>query len=109
MPEYLSHKGKHLHRHLLGDTDHFVVADHINGDKHDNRLENLRLLGKSENRLNSDKGVGYYAHGLKYRVDTWVKNRRVHRATFDTTTAAKKFKSFVDKLRIEISACINRR
>jgi hypothetical protein len=49
------------------------VIDHINGDKTDNRITNLRKVTHSENNLNRKYksnisgcvGVGYYKHGKK--------------------------------------------
>ena len=43
------------------DPEHKIEIDHINHDRTDNRIENLRWVSKSENHLNraSNKGVKY--------------------------------------------------
>lgn len=45
--------------------------DHVNGDKTDNRIENLRICSKTENqqnqKLHSDNTSGY--HGVSWRKD----------------------------------------
>ena len=60
-----------------------TTIDHINGNLRDNRIENLREVSLSENRLNmllpwvlnKDTGVaGIVKIGRKYR--TWIQGRR---------------------------------
>jgi hypothetical protein len=41
-------------------TDKKIQVDHINGVKHDNRLENLRLVTCQQNAFNRTKALGYY-------------------------------------------------
>jgi hypothetical protein len=47
-----------LHRELLGLSDPAVECDHINGDKLDNRKQNLRACSRSENSRNLAKRRG---------------------------------------------------
>lgn len=46
--------------------------DHINGDKKDNRISNLRLATKSQNEINKPKKAGTSS---KYKGVTWHKAR----------------------------------
>lgn len=58
-------------RRILGVTDPAVTVDHINGDKLDNRRENLRIASGAENRCNkklySNNTSGF--KGVEYRPD----------------------------------------
>ena len=53
-----------------GDTH--LQIDHINRDRTDNRLSNLRAVTKSMNLFNSNRGVAWCTQSGKYRV-TWSK------------------------------------
>ena len=44
-----------LHRLLLGVTDPSIIIDHINGNKLDNRVSNLRIVTTSQNAMNQKK------------------------------------------------------
>lgn len=44
-----------LHRELLNVTSSSIFVDHINGDRLDNRLQNLRVCTKSQNNMNRRK------------------------------------------------------
>lgn len=68
-----------MHRYILGlkqnkgmrgPTKGTKQVDHINGNKLDNRKENLRIVGNSENQLNHDKTKGK----SKYRGVIWAKS-----------------------------------
>lgn len=62
-----------------------LPIDHINGDRSDNRWENLRLCTPSENSRNTKRPknnksgrIGIHKHGL---ADRWVAQIRVHGKT----------------------------
>lgn len=65
--------------------------DHINGDRADNRLANLRLVSRDENRRNVKRqannksgAVGVYARGEKWAASIQC-DKRIHSlGTFDT-------------------------
>lgn len=66
-----------MHRYLMnqpyqkgkrGSSKGDIQVDHINGNKLDNRLENLRLVNLSENQLNHSKTKGK----SKYRGVIWA-------------------------------------
>lgn len=61
---------KQVHRLVahafLGECPQGYVVDHINGDCHDNRLENLRYITRSENKLNSH--TERFCDGFKIEV-----------------------------------------
>lgn len=72
-----------LHRYILIEILKQIpkddqVIDHINGNKLDNRKENLRILSKSENARNKLKHNGssskYYGVSYSKRYNKWVLN-----------------------------------
>lgn len=90
-----------LHRRLLGSPDGLVV-DHINGDRLDNRLENLRLATHAQNSRNRKKpkrtsagrvptsqfkGVCKTASG-KWQAQIKHAGRSIHIGTFASEEAA---------------------
>ena len=71
--------------------------DHINRDKADNRILNLRLASNSQNQANSPaqrnnkggiKGVSWLAGRRKWKAHIGVNRRLVHLGVFDTAEAA---------------------
>lgn len=52
---------------------------HINGDRVDNRIENLRDVSRSENCHN----YKIHTQARKREVYTWVDNQRIHFGMFD--------------------------
>ena len=63
--------------------------DHIDEDKHNNALSNLRIVSRSINRLNISDYKGWQARPSKtkgYRYQVWF--RSVYQGTFDTQEEA---------------------
>jgi len=67
--------------------------DHINGDRSDNRLDNLRLVTRSENSMNSkifsnsklgSRGVCLCLKSGKYKASITKNYKAHHLGTFDT-------------------------
>lgn len=72
--------------------------DHINGNRADNRIVNLRLCDDSQNQCNvskksgsftsSYKGVGFHKGSKKWRARIRMRNKRVELGYFDTQEQA---------------------
>ncbi len=73
----------------LGSDEHL---DHIDEDKHNNALSNLRIVSRSINRLNVSAHKGWQARPSKtkgYRYQVWF--RSVYQGTFDTQEDAQNY------------------
>lgn len=82
----------HIHRLVLNTPDGFFT-DHINGDKLDNRKENLRIADKTQNNFNRGipknntsgyKGVSWDRLRQKWEVSTTVRGKKIHLGRFDS-------------------------
>jgi hypothetical protein len=95
---------KYLHRLMaiafLPNPDNLPDVDHINRNKHDNRLENLRWYSKRNNGLNTDDRpritkygayIGFNQKEQKYRFQRQRENNRICRR-FDTLEEAIAFR-----------------
>lgn len=66
--------------------------DHVNGDKSDNRMANLRLASKTENMRNQSRAhanskaklMGVHKNRDRFRAQITVNGRTVHIGMFDT-------------------------
>lgn len=67
--------------------DHQI--DHINGDKQDNRIANLRLVTNRENQQNVNRRGCYFNKGWgKYVAQIMVNGESIYLGGFDTEEAA---------------------
>ena len=85
-----------LHRELLK-APYGKEVDHINGNKLDNRKENLRIVSRFENSLNQvchrKAEEGHCFLGVKRGKNSWIaqiknKGKAVHLGTFTTKEEA---------------------
>lgn len=70
---------------------HEILIDHINEDKSDNRLCNLRLSNNRDNvarQFKRDLPTGVYKIGKRYRAGIHYKDERKHLGYFDTPEEA---------------------
>lgn len=92
-----------------GDIPDGFYVDHINRNRHDNRIENLRLVTPSENGQNKNKTTkpvtskqkGVYFHAGKWWADCKVGTKRKQASFHDEVSAIKAVKSFYDELNRE--------
>lgn len=80
------------------DIDRYEI-DHINGDKSDNRICNLRISSHQQNMFNMKKkstnksgvkGVHFDKRCNKWRAQTSINKKRVHLGLFDAIESAEK-------------------
>jgi len=90
-------RSKTLHKNLLGKQEKGYVIDHINRNKLDNRLENLRIITCKENSYNRSKNKssnntykGVYKRGNKFVASITKDNIRKEITGFETEEEAAK-------------------
>ena len=63
------------------------VIDHVNRNKLDNQVSNLRLVSNQENQFNRN-AKGYYKRGNKYEAKIQLNGKQIHLGTYDTEEEA---------------------
>ena len=85
-------KGLRLYEHRVIFSIHHdyipTEVDHINRDKLDNRISNLREVTRSENSANRTGSKLYYKHGERFRSVVKYKGKNIHIGMFNCPTAA---------------------
>ena len=88
----------YIHR-IVNATPEGMDTDHINGNRLDNRRENLRSVTRSQNSYNRSiyknnksgyKGVQLYAATGKYHAAITVNKKRIFLGSYDTPEEASK-------------------
>lgn len=105
------HCGKlYLVHRIIWEMHHGEIADgdeidHINHNKLDNRIENLRLVTRNENQMNRPmqynntsgvNGVDWNARNGKWRARIRVFGKEIHLGYFNNINDAKKAKHLAD-------------
>jgi hypothetical protein len=87
-------QGKIYKAHQLAWLYHFGShpkgqIDHINCNRQDNRIENLRNVNATINALNRSSAKGVYKHFNKYRARIKINGKHLHLGLFDSEDQAK--------------------
>jgi hypothetical protein len=90
-------RGVRMHR-IINSTPENMIVDHINGDKLDNRKENLRNCTNAQNACNKRKitlnhssiyrGVSWHKLSKKWTAQIQISRKRVHIGRYDTEIEA---------------------
>lgn len=86
-----------MHRLIVGPQKCFkLVVDHINGDRLDNRKENLRIVNSAGNAQNARKKssssgfIGVFKEGKGFKATITISGKRKHIGVFDSAVEAAK-------------------
>jgi len=98
----VKYQGKQIRYHRIvyilvnGDIlDNTLVIDHLDGDKLNNAIDNLRLcrhrdndLNKSKHRTTNIRGCYYHKKYKKWQAQIWVGSKRVSLGYYETAELA---------------------
>ena len=89
---YIKYRGEYLHRYLTNAKPGEIV-DHINGDRTDNRLCNLRIVNPSQNSWNKKSWNSLGFKGVEkrrnsYRATICIEGKRIRVSGFKTALDA---------------------
>jgi hypothetical protein len=62
--------------------------DHINGNRNDNRLENLRIVSNQQNQFNRKNTKGYSKQNNKFIAKIRINKKQIHLGCYDTEEEA---------------------
>lgn len=103
----INKKTIYLHRFILDINDKDSIIDHINNNKLDNRVENLRVCNKSKNAMNvknlksnntsSVTGVTWDKSRNKWIAQINVNKKHIHLGRFDDFKEATKVRLKAEK------------
>ena len=68
-----------------------LCVDHINGDRSDNRFQNLRLVTHQQNTWNRRGTKGYWLNNNRWQVDIRMMGKTVCKGRFKTEEEARDF------------------
>ena len=91
---YAKINGKYLHR-LIINAKNGEIVDHINRNKLDNRIENLRIVNKSLNNYNKEinnllgRGIYFDKAGNRFRACISYQNKTEKLGSFKSIDKAK--------------------
>jgi hypothetical protein len=85
---YYSHRLIYMYHN--GEITDNLHIDHIDRDKSNNNIENLRLVTEQENQWNrGDKGYCFHKRDNKFMAYIKLNGKRIHLGYFDTAEEAK--------------------
>ena len=70
-------------------TNPKIQIDHIDGNKLNNCLSNLRCVNHQQNQWNQTKAKGYYEHGNKFRAQIKLNGKKINLGTYETKDEAR--------------------
>lgn len=73
----------------LNVEDRIQIIDHIDGNKQNNKLENLRIVSQQQNTYNNLKSKGYNKFRNKFEAKINVNKKRIRLGLFDTEEEAR--------------------
>lgn len=82
--------GHHFAWYITYGDVKFKLIDHINKNKSDNRIENLRILTHQQNLFNSkSKGISFHIRNNKWNARICVNRKVIYLGSYDTEDEAR--------------------
>jgi hypothetical protein len=85
----------YLHRAIMGVLCPKLQVDHINGNKLDNRKENLRIVTNQQNNMNKKPGLNFTS---KYKGVYWNRDKNKWRSRVNVNGKAKHIGYFTSEI-----------
>jgi hypothetical protein len=83
-------KGHHFAWYMTYGNVEFNLLDHINRNREDNRISNLRIVTDQQNAWNNNcKGFYWNKNRMKWRSQIKINNKQIHLGYFNTEEEAR--------------------